>query len=134
VLTALAGVLGLAGLPKAHAAGGPERQLSGADTYVQVSGLHAPVTQSFSVVGVMTIEAGLDVQDTATRDRINGTLPRVRDALRSEVAQYTSGFYRFGTVPDADLIQRRMQRAIDRQLGPEKATVLLNAVIVHRSR
>jgi hypothetical protein len=133
VLAGLGGLVGLASVGRAHAAG-PERLLSGADTYVQVSGLHAPVTASFAVVGVMTIEAGLDVPDVTVRDRVNGTLPRVRDALRSEVAQYTSGFYRFGNVPDADLIHRRMQRAIDRLLGAEKATVLLNAVIVLRSR
>jgi flagellar basal body-associated protein FliL len=110
-----------------------QRKISGAESYLPVAGVRATLSNRLKAVGVMNIEAGLDIQDEKVRTNAKGRMPRVKDAMRAELASYCSVYYRIGEVPDTDQIQKRLQRAIDGLLGPGNAVVLLNAVIVYKT-
>ena len=143
-ITALLGVLVLALLAApAHAGGGsapapensPEsrsgRAITHVESYVPLDPILAAVQADMRLRGVMHIELGLDVQDRQLRRRIEQRMPYLRNAYNSSIAVYTGVHYRFGQVPDPDLIARLLQRATDETLGQEGATVLIGMVMVN---
>jgi hypothetical protein len=73
---------------------------------------------------------GLDIPDAALRRRAQLNAPRLRDALRTALATYSTTFYRTRTAPDPTELTRQMQLAVNRVLGAPGARVLLANVIV----
>lgn len=138
VLFAAALAVPLALAPAALAAGkskgGDEaaRRISASESYIPQFGLSATVSANYSRAGMIMVDAGLDVPDAALRARLSKSSPRVRDALRSAIAEYANTHFRPGGSPDPDTIARMMQIAIDREAGQPGARVLLANVMVQR--
>ena|SRR5688572_11905405 len=131
----------LAGLTAAGAAraqpsssGAPDRQsrLTSAESYLPIPTLSAGVLQRHASQGTIIVDMGLDIPDTALRDRARGIQPRLRDALRTGIATYATTFYRDRTAPDPDQLTRLLQTAIDRTLGAQGARVLLTNILYQR--
>lgn len=136
----LAGVMVSGALALSSAASAPaqaaetvQRKISGSESYVPVQGIRATVTNRLRAVGIINVEAGLDIPDEKVRAGVNARMPRIKDLMRAELSSYAGTFYRFGEVPDTDMIRQRLQRVMDGHLGEGAAVVLLNAVIVYRS-
>lgn len=106
------------------------KKITGSQSYVSMFGIRASITHRFTSAGFIAVDAGLDVPEARTRKQIAAIRPRIVDALRQSVAVYANGSYRMGEAPNLDLLRSRMQRAVNRQIGEGKATVLLASVIV----
>jgi flagellar basal body-associated protein FliL len=120
---------------KAKGGAGPSeeaRRITSADSYVPQFGLVATITIDSAQRGIFMVDAGLDVPDAALRARVQKMQPVVRDALRTALAEFVATRYRPGTAPDADLLKRMFQQAIDRALGAPGAVVVLANVLVQQ--
>ncbi len=92
----------------------------------------AGVLQRNDNQGTMVVDMGLDIPDAALRRRAQLNAPRLRDALRTALANYSSVYYRVQTAPNPTELTRQMQIAVDRVLGAEGAQVLLANIIYQR--
>jgi hypothetical protein len=106
------------------------RKISGSQDYVPFFGLRTTVTSGFSVAGYMTVDAGLHVEKSKIRKRLQAIRPRIFDAMRMAVTGYANGRHRVGEVPNIEMIRGRMQRVVDKQLGPGNATVVMASVMM----
>jgi DNA-3-methyladenine glycosylase II len=68
----------------------------------------------------------------ALRRRAQLNAPRLRDAIRTALANYSSVYYRVRTAPSPTELTRQMQAAVDRVLGAPGARVLLANIIYQR--
>lgn len=94
--------------------------------------LSAGVLQRNANQGTIVVDMGIDVPDEALRHRAVMNAPRIRDALRTALATYSSTYYRVRTAPDPTELTRHMQMAVNRVLGAEGARVLLANIIYQR--
>lgn len=92
----------------------------------------AGVLQRNDNQGTMVVDMGLDIPDEALRRRAQLNAPRLRDALRTALANYSSVYYRVQTAPNPTELTRQMQVAVDRVLGAQGARVLLANIIYQR--
>lgn len=135
-MTLICGPALAAGAPDAPPAGESAQSRSGraithVDSYVPLDPILAAVQADMRLRGVMHIELGLDAQDHRLRRRIEQRMPYLRNAYNSAIAVYTGVHYRFGEVPDPDMIARLLQRATDETLGEGGATVLIGMIMVN---
>lgn len=135
-------ILALAALAFAHAAAAePDaaesrtpRKITSSAAYVMAPTLSAPITANYTFAGLIIVDAGYDVPDPKLRARVVAMAPRLTDALRTALADYTYARYRPGTAPDADRIAQLLQQATDRTLGQGGAKVLLANLMVQKGR
>lgn len=141
-------VAGLATAPFASAAGGgkkaapaggapisqQQKRITSSENYIAVPGLIAAIAVDYRFSGLLQVEAGLDIPDSKARARAGQSMPRLRDSMRTAVADYVGNFYSAGAVPDPVQIKRRLQNAVDAILGPKIATVTLAVVMVQPGR
>jgi len=111
-----------------------QERLTSAETYLPMPTLSAGVLQRNANQGTMVVDMGLDIPDAALRRRAQLNAPRIRDALRTALANYSSVYYRAHTAPNPTELTRQMQMAVDRVLGAEGARVLLANIIYQRSQ
>ncbi len=111
-----------------------EPRATSAPSYVGVPSLSASISRNYRAVGMVTVDFGLDVPDAALRGRVQGMMPRLRDAWRTALADYAANRYEFMAVPDADQIARMLQQATDRTLGVAGARITLTSIMVQPSR
>jgi flagellar basal body-associated protein FliL len=109
-----------------------QERLTSAETYLPMPTLSAGVIQRNDNHGTIVVDMGLDVPDEALRRRALMNAPRLRDALRTALANYSSTYYRIRTAPDPTELTRQMQLAVNRVLGAEGARVLLANIIYQR--
>jgi flagellar basal body-associated protein FliL len=109
-----------------------QERLTSAETYLPMPTLSAGVLQRNRNQGTMVVDMGIDIPDEALRHRAVMNAPRIRDALRTALANYSSVYYRVHTAPDPTELTRQMQIAIDRVLGAPGAQVLLANIIYQR--
>ncbi len=109
-----------------------QERLTSAETYLPMPTLSAGVIQRNDNHGTIVVDMGLDVPDEALRHRALMNAPRLRDALRTALANYSSTYYRIRTAPDPTELTRQMQLAVNRVLGAEGARVLLANIIYQR--
>ncbi len=139
--------LALAFAPLAHASGGgkkaapaanpvspQQKRITSSENYVAVPGLIAAIAVNYRFSGLLQVEAGLDIPDAKARTRAGQSMPRLRDSMRTAVADYVGNFYTAGTAPDPAQIKRRLQNAVDAILGPKIATVTLAVVMIQPGR
>jgi len=107
-------------------------RLTSAESYLPMPTLSAGVIQRNSTRGTIVLDMGIDVLDATLRERARLNGPRLRDALRTALATYSSTFYRDRTAPDPDELTRLLQQAVDRTLGAPGARVLLVNVLYQR--
>jgi flagellar basal body-associated protein FliL len=114
----------------------PDRQerLTSAESYMPMPTLSAAVLQRSVARGTIVVDMGLNIPDTALRNRANANAPRLRDALRTTLATYASTYYRTGTAPDPAQLARLMQQSIDRTLGATGARVLMANIVFQQRR
>ena len=134
VATALFAWLALA--PAAHAAaeGAGPRRITSSELYVPVDTLAAPITNQYAFAGLLVVDAGFDIPDAALRAKVIKMQPRLIDALRTSLAEYTYARYRAGAAPDPDRIAAMLQQAADQSIGRTGAKLLLSNVMVQRGR
>lgn len=106
-------------------------RITGSQIYVPVTGLNVPIAHWDGYTGMMAVDVGLEIEDKKQRKYTQAIMPRVRDALRQSIHVYMNGFYENDTVPDLDLLSRRMQRAVDKALGQDVAKVTIASAIIH---
>ncbi len=128
---ALASGGGSSGAPQQAPATRQER-LTSAETYLPMPTLSAGVLQRNSNQGTMVVDMGLDIPDADLRHRAVMNAPRIRDALRTALATYSSVYYRVHTAPNPTELTRQMQMSVDRVLGAPGARVLLANIIYQR--
>ena len=109
------------------------KKITGSKNYVSMFGIRASVSACFSVSGMISVDAGLDIQDPKIRKKMEAIRPRVIDAARRSLLSYANGPYRIGEAPNLDMLRARLQRAVDQQLGEGNAKVVLASVIVFES-
>ena len=109
-----------------------QERLTSAETYLPMPTFSAGVLQRNDNQGTMVVDMGLDIPDAALRRRAQLNAPRLRDALRTALANYSSVYYRVQTAPNPTELTRQMQVAVDRVLGAEGARVLLANIIYQR--
>jgi hypothetical protein len=107
------------------------KRITGSENYIATFGLRASISHGYSVSGVMAVDAGLDVPSPRTRKRVEGLKPRIMSEMRDAVLSYASLSYVDGQKPDADMLEIRLQKAVDGVLGPGEARVALASVIVY---
>jgi flagellar basal body-associated protein FliL len=106
-----------------------QERLTSAETYLPMPTFSAGVLQRNSNQGTMVVDMGLDIPDADLRRRALLNAPRLRDALRTALANYSSVYYRVHTAPSPTELTRQMQMAVDRVLGAPGARVLLANII-----
>lgn len=79
----------------------------------------------------LDVSFALDAPERETRRLIEQRQLWLRAALSETLLIYSGRMYRWGDVPDVELIARLMQEDVDRLLGPDRATVLLDSVLIH---
>lgn len=107
----------------------PEHR-GGPITYVHLPGLTTNVLRSNGRWGVVTIEAGLDIQDEKLRIRVQKCIPVLMDAYTRAMAGIGPGVHP-GSEPDLDLVSTSLQSVTNRVLGRAGATFLVGSVIVN---
>jgi hypothetical protein len=124
-LAALAAAPGIA-----RAAGGGEKKKSGGGSYVALGTVLGTTIRRDGRRGVLSVECGLDTPDSALRERVEQSVPRLRAAYAQTVRAYAAGLG-FGDLPNVDYIARQLQQQTDRVLGRPGARLLLGAVVVN---
>jgi len=107
----------------------PEHR-GGPITYVHLPGLTTNVLRSNGKWGVVTIEAGLDIQDEKLRIRVQKSIPVLMDAYTRAMAGIGPGVHP-GSEPDLDLVSKSLQGVTNRVLGRPGAVFLVGSVIVN---
>ncbi len=106
-----------------------QERLTSAESFVPMPTLSAGVLQRRASRGTIVVDMGLDIPDAALRRRARLNGPRIRDALRTALATYSSTYYRDRTAPDPATLTRLLQQSVDHVLGVEGARVLLVNII-----
>lgn len=111
-----------------------QERLTSAESFVPMPTLSAGVLQRNANHGTIVLDMGLDVPDETLRRRAQLNAPRLRDALRTALATYSSTYYRERTPPSPAELTRLLQQSVDRTLGAEGARVLLVNIIYQRGQ
>lgn len=106
-------------------------RITGSPNYVAVTGINVPIASWNGFSGMMAVDAGLEIEDNKIRRQTELTMPRVRDTLRQSLHIFMNASYQAETVPDLEDMCARMQRAMDRLLGPGVAKVTISSAIIH---
>lgn len=129
-LAALAALAGASGAARAQDAP-PGRHITTAQTYLAQTPVHAPVRARGRTAGQLQIAFGLDIPSRGDRALIQERQPWLRDAYTRTVLNYAARQYAWPDVPDADVIAALLQAETDRLIGPGRARVLLDTVMIH---
>jgi len=105
------------------------RRITVSEFYGPQFGLTAMVSANYARAGMIMVDAGLDVPDPAIRAKLQKSAPRIRDAMRSALADYANTHYRPGAAPDPETIARMLQFAVDREAGPGAKVLLANVMM-----
>lgn len=83
--------------------------------------------------GMLQVRMALDAPQSRTRRLIEDREMWLRDAYAETLLLYGARIYRWGDVPDADMIGQLLQEDTDRLLGEGVAQVVLDTVVIHIS-
>jgi len=100
-----------------------------ANAYIPLPTATATILRRDGRRGVMTVEVGVDVADTALRTRADQSRPRL-SAAYNEVIRLAGERILPGAPPDVEWLSRALQAATDRVLGKSGAKLLLGTVMV----
>lgn len=129
-LAALSTGLGAALIAEAaEASGKSEGGGAPANAYIPLPTATATILRRDGRRGVMTVEVGVDVADTALRARADQSKPRLSAAF-NEVVRLAGERLLPGAPPDVEWLSRALQAATDRVLGRAGAKLLLGTVMV----
>lgn len=133
VLAALPAPGALAAAPDAPSAppAPAGRHITTAQTYMAQGPVHAPVRAHGRTAAQLQITFGLDIPRREDRALVEERQPWLRDAYTLAVLNYAGRQYAWPGVPDAEGVAALLQSETDRLLGPGRARVLLDTVMIH---
>jgi hypothetical protein len=111
----------------AHAAA--ERKKGGGLSYIQFDAFHVTVRRPDGRLGVLSIEAGIDVADPTLHTRADQSRPILRDAYMRWLTTYGLALPP-GALPNLEQIRAELQRITDHTLGRPGAKLLIGSVMV----
>jgi len=114
----------------ALAAAPSEKKKGGGETYIQLPTLTATILRADGRRGVLTVDIGLDVPDGGLRQRVELSVPILRDAYTRQMLLYAPSLPP-GAPPNPDVIGAELQQATDRTLGRPGAKLLLGTILVN---
>ena len=117
----------VAAASEGHAA--EERRTGGGETFVLVPTTAGTVMNNGGRRGVLSLQSGIDVPDSALKERATASVPRLRAAFAQVIQTYAANLSA-GALPDADYLARELQRQTDLILGRPGARFLLGSIIV----
>ncbi|MFN3537274.1 MAG: Tat pathway signal protein [Brevundimonas sp.] len=100
-----------------------------ANSYINLNSINGSVTRANGRLGVLAVEAGIDVPDAALRATAAASGPRLRSEM-AQVVQRAAAGLRPGAPPDVHQLSRDLQFAVNQVLGRRGARVLLGTVMV----
>ena len=104
------------------------------ESYVIIEPLYASILDGARSHGLLLVELGLDVPDAKLRDRVNQSLPNLRDAYVRSLLTYAATSVRAWRQPNVEDIATRMQTITDRVMGQPGAKVLMAQSAIRLSR
>ena len=110
----------------------PTRVLVGEDvsSYLCMEPVRASVRLGGQPV-MLDVNFSLDAESRADRRMIQQRKLYLRAAYTETLILYAGRIYRPGQVPDVDLISAWLQEDTDRLIGPGKARILIDTVLIH---
>ena len=117
-------------VPVTARSAGADKKTSGGGSYLQVQTLLGTTLRSNGRRGVLSVDCGLDVPDTALRKRAEQSIPRLRAAYLQTIQAYAAGLSPTA-LPNAEYLLGALQRQTDATLGRPGARVLLGAIIAN---
>jgi flagellar basal body-associated protein FliL len=117
-------------------ANGPSAQhkTTQSESYVIIEPLYASILDGARSHGLLLVELGLDVPDAKFRDKINQSLPTLRDAYVRSLLTYAATSVRAWRQPNVEDIATRMQAITDRVMGQTGARVLMAQTAIRLTR
>ena len=121
---------------RAAEANGPSAQhkTTQSESYVIIEPLYASILDGARSHGLLLVELGLDVPDEKLRDRVNQSLPNLRDAYVRSLLIYAATSVRAWRQPNVEDISTRMQAITDRVMGQTGARVLMAQTAIRLTR
>jgi flagellar basal body-associated protein FliL len=104
------------------------------ESYVIIEPLYASILDGARPRGLLMVELGLDVPDAQLRDKINQSLPTLRDAYVRSLLVYASTAVRPWRQPSVEDIANRLQTITDRMVGRQGARVLMAQTAIRLTR
>jgi flagellar basal body-associated protein FliL len=104
------------------------------ESYVIVEPLYASILDGARSHGLLLVELGLDVPDAKLRDKVNQSLPNLRDAYVRSLLTYAATSVRAWRQPNVEDIATRMQAITDRVMGQPGARVLMAQTAIRLTR
>jgi flagellar basal body-associated protein FliL len=104
------------------------------ESYVIIEPLYASILDGARSHGLLLVELGLDVPDAKLRDRVNQSLPNLRDAYVRSLLIYAATSVRAWRQPNVEDISIRMQAITDRVMGQPGARVLMAQTAIRLTR
>ena len=102
-----------------------QRKTTQSESYVPLDPMYATILEGSRPRGLLMVELGLDVPDSALRAKVSHALPTLRDTYVRLLIAYGSTAVRAFRQPSVDDIAQRMQAATDRLMGGPGAKVLM---------
>jgi flagellar basal body-associated protein FliL len=95
--------------------------------YMKLERFVVPIIRQGSVDGYSRLEVTLEITDFETRKEIERIVPRLRDAIQSDLYAYlplrrAGGV---GATADVEGMRKRIHAVVDKQVGPGKVTGIL---------
>jgi hypothetical protein len=116
--------------PARASAHGEEKKKGGGLSFIQVQTLTATSIRPNGRRGVVTVEVGLDIKDTALHDRVDASQPRLRAAYVKILQAYVYALPP-GSQPDAEYLSQVLQRETDRIMVRRGAKLLVGSILVN---
>jgi hypothetical protein len=113
-----------------HAQDKATHKKGGGLSFIQLNTLTANVTRIDGRHGVMTVEVGVDVADSALHARAAQSTPRLQAAYAETLRVYAAGLPP-GAPPDPDYLSTALQRQTDSTIGRPGAKLILGTIIVN---
>src|SRR5882672_6377389 len=120
-LCALSGTEARAAEPSSPSA---QHKTTQSESYVIIEPLYASILHGARSHGLLLVELGLDVPDVKLRDKVNQSLPTLRDAYVRSLLTYAATSVRAWGQPREDDNIGRTQAITDRVMGQSGARVL----------
>ena len=128
-------LIAFAGTSQASEAPAPaQRKTTQSESYVVIDPMYATIIEGNKPRGLIMVELGLDVPDTALRERVNRALPALRDAYVRSLMAYGATAVRAWRQPSVDDIAERMQAITDKLVGGPGAKVLMAQTAIRVTR
>ena len=102
-----------------------QRKTTQSESFVAIDPMYATILEGSRPRGLLMVELGLDVPDSALRAKVSHALPNLRDAYVRLLIAYGATAVRVFRQPNVEDIAARMQAVTDRVMGEPGAKVLM---------